>query len=336
MLVKPSGILTSYLSCFELLPTKETSLSAIFAFPLAKCPRVLKLFLKTLFQKLPFKTNPLNAEIWVEKKHEHARTDIEIISPPHYHVIVECKVGAAKVKKQRTKYIPYFHQRAKYKVLCFLTQERDTAQLAHQGVLVRHLSWADILTMLDDKKVRDIPLVSDFVRFFNRRYGMLGIKEILVQDLGEEEEIERFEKFHLYKRDETYGTPLYFAPYFTKRTGRPGIRFIAKVLGVLTVRAKDAEQFIEDISRFAENTPDLTKEERHDLIDRWLKGIRMEKDKERLYTWYFLSKPLALKKPLLKAGKSGAKGWIAGMIPKNRSIDFLTFLEQIQKQSGTE
>ena len=326
MLVKPSRIPTSYLSSFELLPTRETSLSAIFAFLLAKCPRVFKLFLKALLGQARLRVAPSDAEIWIERKYEHARTDIEIISLPHYHVVIECKVGAAKIKEQRTKYIPCFHQRTRYKVLCFLTQERDTAQLAHQGVLVRHLSRADILTMLDDKKVRDIPLVSDFVRFFNRRYGMLGVKEILIQDLGEKEEIKRFEEFYLYRRDETYGTPLYFAPYFTKRTGRPGIRFIAKVLGVLTMRAEDAEQFIEDINRFAEDTPDLT--------DKWLKGIRMEEDRERLYTWYFLSKPLALKKPLLKAGKSGAKGWIAGMIPKNRTVNFLTFLEQIQKQGA--
>ena len=324
MLVKPSGIPASYLSSFELLPTKETSLSAIFAFLLAKCPQVLKLFLKALLEKPRLKVDPSSAEIWVEKRYEHARTDIEIISP-HYHVIVECKVGTAKVKEQRTKYVSCFDRRAKYKALCFLTQERDTAQLAHEGVLVRHLCWADILVMLDDKKVRSNPLVMDFVRFFNRRYGMFGIKEILIQDLGREEEIKRFEKSYLYRRDETYGTPLYFAPYFTKQTGKRGIGFITKVLGVLTMRARDVEQFVEDITRFAENTPDLT--------DKWLKGIRMEKDKERLYTWYFLSKPLKLRKPLLKAGKSGAKGWIAGMIPKNRTVDFLTFLEQIQKQS---
>ena len=29
---------------------------------------------------------------------------------------------------------------------------------------------------------------------------MLGVKEVLIQDLGKEEEIKRFEKFHLYKR----------------------------------------------------------------------------------------------------------------------------------------
>ena len=58
-------------------------------------------------------------------------------------------------------------------------------------------------------------------------------KEILVQDVGNEED-DRFTNFYVYRRDKISGTPLYFAPYFTKSSNQPeGISHLSKVLGQL-------------------------------------------------------------------------------------------------------
>ena len=58
---------------------------------------------------------------------------------------------------------------------------------------------------------------------------------------------------------------------------------------------------------------------------------KLEEDipKTKNQTYYFLSKPIKLKKPLLKDNNKNSKDWIGPQIPKNRNIKFDIFLKKI-------
>ena len=75
----------------------------------------------------------------------------------------------------------------------------------------------------------------------------MNTKEILIQDLSDETEIERY-NYLVYRRDESYGPPLYFAPYFTKKNKNgDGIKSLSKILGIITATPNEIENFV---SRF--------------------------------------------------------------------------------------
>ncbi len=149
-------------------------------------------------------------------------------------------------------------------------------------------------------------------------------KEVLVQDLSKPSEIKRYKNNNIYRRDMTFGTPLYFAPYFTRAASQPeGITYLSKVLGVLTVLPQDIANFEDELLLYANNDSGLVK--------KWLAGIDTGTSKESS-TYYFLADPVQLSKPLLKDGgrkKGRGKGWIAAMIPKNRCVTFEEFTRRI-------
>ena len=128
---------------------------------------------------------------------------------------------------------------------------------------------------------------------------------------------------NLYRRDETAGGPLYFAPYFTRKSNQEeGISFISRVLGILVINSKEIINYKDDLLTYSNNNPDLVK--------KWLKGINGDADK--IFTYYFLDDPVQLKKVLKKdpsKSKGRGKNWISAMIPKNRCVSFEDFIKQM-------
>jgi hypothetical protein len=287
----------------------------------------------TLLQYLGIKKkntlkNFTQISIEIEKHRAEGRTDIEIKLDNEFHIIIESKIGGNRVTKQRTQYIKSFEENVPKKVLCFITQLRNTNKEIQEDIDIINISWFEITELFNNKRLITNDLVKDFLDFTTKNYNMNELKEILIQDLGDEKEIERFKKFHIYRRGITFGSPLYFAPYFTRKAKQEegeGIAYLSKVLGVLTLNPKNIENFEADLLRFA------NKEQ--STVEKWKKGVLFnDKDVDNIYTFYFLGEPLRLNSNLLKDGtkeKGRGKNWIAAMIPQNRSVTFEEFVRRM-------
>jgi len=168
-------------------------------------------------------------------------------------------------------------------------------------------------------------------------------KEVLVQDLSDEKEIELFKSFNIYRRDETYGIPLYFAPHFSKNANQAegvGISYLAGVLGVLTIAPTEIKHYEDDLKKFAGTNKKLVK--------KWVDGINQLSKKitkrstkvktPKVMTFYFLDTPVKFKNPLQKDGgikKGRGKGWIAASIPKNRCVSFSMFCKKLSETADS-
>ena len=343
--IKKENYNKSYVNFFELIGDNEVALSKAFAFVLANDYDVLKEFLQELdisWKKEDDRIKALSIKIEVAKN--DGRTDIEIKEEGKFHVIIECKVGINKVEGQKTQYNKRFDNTTEKNILCFITAEKIVEPIIEKGIVVS-LSWLNIVDMLNKKAFSKI--VNVLLNFIIGSYKMNTLKEILVQDLKKSIGIKRFLDCYSYVREETSGIPLYFAPYFTKKGVQDyksitktegiseGISYISKVLGVLTLeygKIKEDWKHIEDkLNKFAEGI-----ENRENLVKKWEKGLKdcnekLEEDipKTKNQTYYFLSKPIELKKPLLKDNNKNSNGWIGPQIPKNRNIKFDIFLKKI-------
>jgi len=326
MLLKSTSSDKTTHSQLDLLGKDEVALAKAFAFLLSSDKDCYFKFLR--FLDIKVKNTPSNyhhSAISTEKHREEGRTDIELLQGNKYHVIVECKVKKGKVIKQRIQYLTAFNDKAKFKVLCFLTQERDTNKQIKEDVVIKNTSWLEIIELLSNKNLQNKPLVYEFLKFATKNYKMRTLKEILIQNVQDGFEIKRFEVFGVYRREQTFGTPIYFAPYFTRNSGKKeGISNLSKILGILTFKPIDAENFRSDIEAFSDDRIQ---------VNNWIKGIRYGRDnKNNIYTYYFLDKPLKFDEPLRKDGgieKGRGKNWIAGMIPPNRCVSFSEFIKHI-------
>ena len=327
-IIKDTGFNSTHLNTFDLLGTDEIGLSKAFAYIIGKEPIILYKFLHFIgVNARNTKSNYLNTKIEIERHRDEGRTDIEIKQNNKFHIIIECKVRKNKVKSQRTQYLTSFENVPK-KILCFITQNHDSKKEIHKDVQIHNLGWIDIINLLDNKTFFDNSTVRDFLSYFMKGFKMREQKEILVQDLGDSNEIKRFRDFQVYRRDVIWGSPLYFAPYFTRNAKQPegeGISYLSKILGILTLSPNDISSFVDDLNKFSEN-PKLT--------EKWINGVKMDisehSSEER--TYFFLAEPLILDKPLLKDGtnkKGRGKNWIAAMIPKNRCVTFEEFTRRL-------
>lgn len=319
------------LTHLDLLGTDEVALSKAFAFLLSHDKDCYFRFLK--FLDIPTKNtikNYFNSTVETEKKRTEGRTDIELKQEDKYHIIVECKINNGKAIKQRTQYLTAFNQNAQKKVLCFLTQERDTSKEIPKDVIVKNTSWVDIIELYNNKHFTHKTIVSDFLKFTTKNYRMRELKEILVQDLSDKTEIERFEQYGLYRRYQTFGAPIYFAPYFNRKTGRQeGITNLSKVLGILSFKPDEVDNFRSDLESFSSDKVQ---------VDKWIKGVKLKgkfdtkENKNIIHTYFFLDTPLTFKNALRKDGgikKGRGKNWIAAMIPPNRCVTFTEFIKHI-------
>jgi hypothetical protein len=143
MILKHPECAASHLTPLDLLGDDETTLSKAFAYVLAKERSSLFVFLRYIGVRVKnTDANYLATTVEIEHSRSEGRTDIEILNPWSYHIIVECKVNAGKVSAQRTQYLKCF-QDVPHRVMCFITQVRDTNTQKHSGITTRHLSWLD-------------------------------------------------------------------------------------------------------------------------------------------------------------------------------------------------
>jgi uncharacterized protein (DUF2132 family) len=326
MTVKESGHPKSIVTKFDLLGTDEEALSKAFAYTIANEPDALFKFLQSI--GLSYKNTLANFKdisIVTENHRDEGRTDIEIKLQNKFHVIIESKVRKNKVRQQRTQYLKSFDKKTKDKVLCFLTQERDLNKQISNDVEIVNLSWLEITDLFDTKTFSSKPTIKEFLRYSIKNYKMKEQKEILIQDLSDKTELKRFKDFNVYRRDETFGSPLYFAPYFTRKAnqdGGEGISYLAKILGILTLNAKDIGAFEADLRRFKDDNK---------TVDKWKEGVMLG-HKDQVFTYYFLDTPLKLTKNLQKdpgRKKGRGKDWVAAMIPKNRCVTFQEFTKRL-------
>lgn len=330
MEIKKIGSPKSVISLFDLLGNDETALSKAFAFVLGKEKDALNDFLKFIgvTKRITGKVFR-QVRITTEYSRNEGRTDIEIEIGNETHVIIEAKVKKNKVRQQRTQYLTAFNESAKEKVLVFLTQERDSNKQISKDVKIINTSWLDVTGLYDQKKFIDNELVFQFLRYVSKNYKMNEQKEILIQDLSDETELKRYRQHNLYRRDQTFGTPLYFAPYFTRnanQTEGEGISYLSKILGVLTLIPNEIDNYEIDLRRFKND---------NEIVDKWIEGVKLNSAeiKDSL-TYYFLDEPVTINDNLLKDGgnkKGRGKNWIAAMIPKNRCVTFEEFVRRMNK-----
>jgi hypothetical protein len=328
MKIKNRGHPKSILNKFDLLGNDEAALSKAFAFLIGKEPIALFSFLQSL--NVPIKNtknNFRNISIEIEKYRKEGRTDIEILYKNKFHVIIESKIKSNRIKEQKNQYKPSFDPDSPIKILCFITKEHDINKQKDQGIEIINLSWFDIANHYDNKNCIKSQLIQEFLHFIIKNFKMNEQKEILIQDLSNKYELRRFKDFNIYRRDQTFGSPLYFAPYFTRQSKQlegEGIPYLAKILGILTLNPDDIDNYENDLLRFYDNK---------ETVDNWKEGVRIITDyKDEQSTFYFLDKPLRLNKNLVKDGtikKGRGKGWIAAMIPKNRCVTFTEFLKRL-------
>lgn len=330
MEIKKTGSPKSVISLFDLLGNDETALSKAFAFVLGKDIDAFKDFLKFIgVSKRITDSSFRQVRITTEYTRDEGRTDIEIEIGKEIHIIIEAKVRKNRVHQQRTQYLTAFKESAKEKVLVFLTQERDSNKQIAEDVKIINTSWLDVTGLYDQKKFINNELVFQFLRFVSKNYKMNEQKEILIQDLSDKTELERYRKHNLYRRDQTFGTPLYFAPYFTRSANQPegeGISYLSKILGVLTIIPNEIDNYEIDLRRFKDD---------NEIVTNWIKGVKLNSAEiTETLTYYFLDEPVTINDNLLKdrSNKKGrGKNWIAAMIPKNRCVTFEEFVRRMNK-----
>ncbi len=326
MKLKHKNYKSTTLNRFDLLGNDEIGLSKAFAYLLSIEPNILYRFLRDIGIFInQTESNYLNTTIEIERKREEGRTDIEIKQHGKFHVIIECKVGKNRINKQRTQYLESFDNEPQ-KVLCFITQEHDCNREVSNDIDIFYRGWLDIIDFVGSKDFERSEIIKEFVGYATRGFKMRDQKEVLIQDLSDPDEIDRYINCRVYRRDVTFGSPLYFAPYFTRKASRDegeGVCYLSKVLGVLTVRSEELSSFKDELLIYSGNDSEQ--------VSRWLSGVDQNSTKDP-YTYYFLAEPVKLNKPLLKDGgnkKGRGKGWIAAMIPKNRCVTFEEFARRM-------
>lgn len=197
-----------------------------------------------------------------------------------------------------------------------------TSLVVNERILFKHISWLDVMEMLNIPTFLNLPFVKQFLAYAQHHYEVSYMREILIQDLGDSTELKRFTDFNVYRRDETYVTPLYFAPHFTRYAANlpEGISCLSKVLGILTFNPTVLQDITGDLQSFTKNPI---------LINKWYEGIRLGNQPDGMQTYFFLDNPLRLGTPLRKAHRRDSANWIGNSIPKNRCVSFIDFVEHI-------
>jgi hypothetical protein len=328
---------------FDLLGYNENALSKVFTYILSNNRSFYFNFLKRVGLNIRNSlSNYKTVKIEIQKKRREGITDIEIFGQKEdttkYHVVIECKINKNKVKEQRSKYLDILKDsKDKIKIMVFITSNLETFKLDFlllENIKIYKLVWLDVFSDIYDSKFKKNKLIIDVKKYIEGGYNMNNyIKEILVQDLGVAIEIKRFLEYNIYRRPESAGNPLYFAPYFTKGNHVfEGIKFVSKILGVLTITANsNKDDIINDLNVFLKFS-ELESNSKTKLIEKWVLGIKLslnEDDKSKDQTYYFLDDPITLPGICKKKNIKKSKGWIGGAIPKNRCVTFKALIENM-------
>ncbi len=332
MIIKPHEVNNYPINSFFLLGFDETGLSKAFSYCLSKNELFFKHFLKYIgvTQKID-KSFFNNCGIEIEKVRDEGRTDIEIYCPTLLHIIIECKVRNNTINEQRTQYLDSFKHEVVEKILCFITDINDYRFQFNENIKIKNLNWNDIDILLDNRKFENNETIVNFQNYLRKGYKLNNRKEILVQDLSVDIEIEKFEKYNLYRRQKIFGSPLYFSPYYSKTTKNgEGIKTLSRICGIISAKPNEISSFIDDLNLFSGGNKDL--------VNKWLTGLKLDTD-DTVYTYFFLDDPLFLNTSLLKETtkkKGQGKDWIAAMIPRNRCVSFLEFMKRLNDKIEIE
>lgn len=329
--LKETGLESSTLVEFDLLRHDEDALSASLAFLLSEDRYFYFDFLKEIIglDRRNSKSHFKEVEVEIQKKRDEGITDIELLKKDDYHVIIECKIGSSGVGYQSTQYLESFED-VENRYIGFLTQEFQTFSLPGKDVNDVYITWLDVLNLIDENKQNyDGELFERFNRFVERGFNMTEFaKEILVQDVSIPKEVERFEEYYTYRRKESSGKPLYFAPYYTQDADpETGISRIARVLGALTLEPEERQTVDDRLELFAQELEEAESPE--ELISRWKKALELG-DPDETKTYYFLDKPVELPGVATKNKGEESSGWIGYMIPPNRTVSFQKLMKNLE------
>lgn len=343
-ILKKEGSSRSYKNIFDLLGYNENSLSKVFAYLLSNNRSFFYNFLKrTGLNIRNSKSNYQEVKIEIQKKRKEGITDIEIFGRidnyKKYHIIIECKIKKNKVVDQREQYLNSFNcLEDSSNLLVFITTDLEVFKLnlsLTKNIKIYKLTWLDVFSEIYSSKLKNDKLIIDIKKYIEGGYNMNNyIKEILVQDLGNATEIKRFLEYNVYRRPESAGNPLYFAPYFTRGNYEyEGIKYVSKILGVLTIPTNSKIDVIDDLNSFIKFS-ELDEHNKKKLVAKWILGIKLENniDKKSDFkeqTYYFLDDSITLPGICRKKELNKSKGWIGGAIPKNRVVSFKALIENM-------
>ena len=329
MLFKNTGEVVSHLSPFNLLGHNEEALAKILAFILSKDKEIFSDFLKICGIKTVI-TQALytNSSIKSEIKYDSGRTDIEIDLGGKEHIIIETKVRNNKAKEEQLDRYQSINEKDQ---VILISSRKEYSKY-------KNVTWDEILSQLS-KKHEHKELFKEFYNFY--QYNYYGrtqyMQEILTQDLAIPSEIQRYLEGCIYKGHARASWPLYFAPYFTRKSGQQeGISYISKVLFVMQSTPMELNQVLQDtafcekLKKYASEA--LNSSKSNELVEKWIAGIKIESDNpHEKCTYYFLDFPQQLPFPLRKETDKG-KGWISRTIPKHRMLSFDQIFYQMAKQ----
>ncbi|GAB1442911.1 hypothetical protein MASR2M39_17470 [Ignavibacteriales bacterium] len=319
-------------SIYDLLGNNEMALSQAFAHLLASDEESFKCFFRDILGEKYLKKNTFeNAEIGLEKhSRDDGRTDIEIKSE-HYHVIIEIKIKNNPITGQISQYLKRFDEDAKSNHFVGISNIPSLLPTFHENIKFHNISWMGIFqkfqlikepaTQLNPSLKEPATLLHQFVLFFERNYFKMQQKEILVQDLANQNQIKLLDDSLIYKRDKVVGIPLYYAPYFTQGSGiEPGISRLYRVLAVFYAKT-DEENWLIQTYDYLEKNVEL-KNVKEDILNKWKAGLKTIESSGTGFNFYFLDEPVTLPFRVLKGNK------IMNQIPKNYSITFKELFQE--------
>lgn len=320
MKIKDNKQKATFLDMFDVMDStrKETNLSKILSYIISKNPYAFKKMVNTIIGQnkiLKGKRADLllkNSSIIIEKSYTNeqlaikkgsGRTDIEIKiynkNELQFFIIIECKVHKNKATNtQFEKYKNIFklkeNSNVNFKYFVYLSNQSGINLIGDNDVKQVDLNWRELINSLSEIKDTSHNFQADlnkFLNYYERSYGMSNQKEILIQDVGLSTEIDRYFN-NIYRRKKVNGSPLYFAPYFTRNSKQQteGITHISKILGIITTNDISWEKVKDNCEKFIE-LYDKNCKHKIELLRKWEDGLNGDAE--------FLSNPELQKKSYL-------------------------------------
>lgn len=318
-------------SLFRLVGRDEDALTYSLGFLLAYDPKFCAKLLRFFGLSLPrgFGSD-YSVHLQEVTGRGYGRRDI-VVTAPGIRLVVEAKIGGSLPTEEQL--LLYAREKAAWepyarRYIVALTQVAFPAttarevgpKLAAKGINFRPVQWHDVLEVAIGHRLANSSAVSrylfdQFARYIRRDYQMgYYDAEVSIQDVNLENEA-IYEECWVYVTSlKDKAAPLYFAPYFTRKSGRSGISLVSRVLDIQT--GKPAQIAIDESAAPTE-----------EHSRRWAEGLERVIGRSKREGWsngenrlFCLDRPLPLGKTLIKA-KGGSKG-IPTQIPKGFSLRF--------------
>ena len=160
-------------------------------------------------------------------------------------------------------------------------------------------------------------------------------KNILIQDVGREAELQRFIGHNIYRRSEPLPNTVdhvdFFAPYFTsaaqEKMGLNGIYCYSPVLLILQNYTR-----VDMVSAFAAKRETLQKVFGNLSVFKWESGLNVLNDNyEGVATYYFLGESIVLKNPIVKGTPPASPLKLNSTLSRNLIKSIQDFCEAAQQ-----